>query len=185
MLYLFVGKGGWEVLRQKNLVLWSNFPSIANNPKKPWIRTTHVEEDGKQQQLLLCSLLIFTELHLSWHFGFSKPSLHTSLKSFIAMLREMSYMGLSFHQSSCHCMMLSQPFQGCPLQTPIIDPSIKTRKPHTGTEFNSLVESRFSQEIFVARMCREPALGFRCKAGSLTSRQVVLLSLARLLYINK
>lgn len=71
------------------VMLWLNSLSAANNPEKPWILGSPAKGENNHS----CFLLILAELHLSWHFGFSKPSVCTSLEifAFISVLWGMSY----------------------------------------------------------------------------------------------
>lgn len=134
------GGGGYT----KNIMLWLNSLRTANNPRKLWILTSHVKEE--KIITIVCSLPILTELHLSWHFGFSKPLLCTSE---IFVLWGMPYIISPFsHWSACHRNTLNQPFQGCYLLPLVIKPRVLTRKAYTGPEFNSVMKSKFNHEIF-------------------------------------
>lgn len=176
LCFVFEGEGATP----KNIMLWLNSLRTANNPRKLWILTSHVREE--KTITIVCSLPVLTELHLCWHFGFSKPLLCTSE---IFVLWGMPYISPFSHRCACHRNTLNQPFQGCSLLPPVIKPRVLTRKAYTGPEFNSVMKSIFNHEIFFfPGVCWETALGFRSRAESFRSRRVALLSLANAFYLK-
>lgn len=93
----------------------------------------------------------------------ASQNFHTCLKSFISVLWEMPYISPSHHQFYCRSAVLHQPYQGCPLPTPLINGVVLTRKPYSG--LNSL-------HLWKANGAKRSLIPARCRAETFRSRWV-------------
>lgn len=132
----------------KNIMLWSNSLSTANNQEKPWILTSQWKKTENNHNCFSPTDPHWTaSLLVLW-------LLKTTPKSSISRLWGMSYINPFGCRPVCHCTTLDQPFQGCPLLPLVINPSVLTRKAYTGPKFNSVMKGEFYHEIlFLFPVC--------------------------------